>query len=138
MIILKLPSNVSLLGCGNRAQAESNIEGSGQSCEGPEEQLRPTTYLSILRLFNNFRQCFLANILSDFPGGKGMPLGKDLLNFFQRTSDGLWIHKEDVYEGSEVEGAKDKVGLPSDGVETWRNGECESGVECPVGRLDTL
>lgn len=64
-----------------------------------------------------------------------MPLVEDFLNLFQRTAHSFGVHEENLEEGGKVECAEDEVGFPSDGVETWWDGECESSVKCPVGCL---
>jgi len=64
-----------------------------------------------------------------------MALVEDFFDFFQRTSHCFGVHEKDMEEGGKVECAKDEVGFPGDGAETGWNGECESGVKGPVGRL---
>ena len=66
-----------------------------------------------------------------------MSLFKDIFYLFQRPPHCFGVHEENLNKGGEIEGTEDEVGFPGDGVEPWWDGECESGVECPIGCLNT-
>ena len=64
-----------------------------------------------------------------------MTLLEDFFNFFKRSSDGLWIHEEDMDESSEVEGSKNEIGLPCNCVKARGDSEGKSKVEKPISCL---
>lgn len=64
-----------------------------------------------------------------------MTSGENLFNFFESTADGLREHEEDVNKGGEVEGTKDEVCFPANGLQTRGDTEGKSAIEEPVGGL---
>ena len=64
-----------------------------------------------------------------------MTLLEDFFNLLKRSSDGFWVHEEDMDESSKIERSKYEVSFPCDFVKARRDGVCESKVEKPVSCL---
>ena len=86
-----------------------------------------------LSLPNHIPNRLLSHLPINLPSRKDMPLGKDLLDLFQRPLRGLREAEKDMNAGGKVERAKDEVGFVGDGGETGRDGPGEGKVEEPVG-----
>jgi len=100
-----------------------------------QRPLLPRPGTNFLTLLHDFIQRLPTDVPIDLPCRKRMSLLEDLFYFLQGPTDGFGEHEEDLYERCKVEGTKDEVRFPCDAVEPWWDGECECGVECPVGCL---
>lgn len=83
-------------------------------------------------MLNNFGESLLANVLAYLPSGEYMALFEDLFDLFKRAANSFRIHEEDVDERSKVEGSKDEVCFPGDGIQAWRDTKSQCSIKNPV------